>query len=480
MLDTTKKLGKEKITLNRNILLLFIAFGFILVFSIVIRNFFSLMTFTNIVRSSAVFTIISIGMTMVIVVCGIDLSVGSNMALCGAIAATIINYIGPTSLFGATAGTVAALIVGTVYGIVNGILCGYFRISPLIATLAMQFVGRGLTLLVTKSSRIVVPNEIFNWLGSGQWHIGSFVIPRVIIVLVPIMVFAIWCVKNLNFGVRLYAVGGNERAAAAAGVNVSRFKLSVYTLTGLLCGIASIITVGRSSSAQPLAGIDLEFTVITAVVLGGTSLLGGVGSISGTFCGCLLMGIITFGINMINIPPFWNYIIKGIFILIAVLSDRIILSVKDIIVNTAKSKEKATEKPGERKLGHLSKSVHHTLELKGINKSFSGVTVLKDVNLKIESGKVHALLGENGAGKSTLIKILSGVYQKDKGQILIDGNPVEIHSTSDSKRLGISVIYQEFALIPELNVMQNIFLGKELRKFGWYLNIGAMKKRVSE
>jgi ribose transport system ATP-binding protein len=345
----------------------------------------------------------------------------------------------------------------------------------------MQFVGRGLTLLVTDSKRIVVNNPIFNWLGSGQWNLTGLVIPKVIVLLIPIILLAVWCVNNLNFGTRLYAAGGNERAAAASGINVSRFKLLIYTLTGLLCGLAAIVTIGRSNSAQPLSGTDLEFTVITAVVLGGTSLLGGVGTMTGTLCGCLLMGIITFSINMINIPPYWNYIIKGIFVMIAVLSDQTLELLKDAFKYTTAGKElPAGSGVGEREFQSFSQGKNHTLELKGIGKSFPGVKVLNNVDITIKSGRVHALLGENGAGKSTLIKILSGVYQKDEGQIIIDGIPVEIHSTIDARKLGISVIYQEFALIPELNVMQNIFLGREIRRWRWFLNIAFMRKRAAE
>ena len=274
--------------------------------------------------------------------------------------------------------------------------------------------------------------------------------------------------------------GGSERAAAASGINVERFKMSVYVLMGLLCGIAAIITVGRASSAQSLAGIDLEFTVITAVVLGGTSLLGGVGSMAGTLFGCLLLGIITFGIHMINIPPYGNFLIRGTFVLIAVVSNQMVQTLSYALPSIKMLKGMIFHRAEKRFFEYKKQDKRHTLELKGIGKSFSGVRVLNNINLTIQSGKVHALLGENGAGKSTLIKILSGVYQKDEGEILIDGIPADIRSTIDARRHGISAIYQEFALIPELNIVQNIFLGKEICKFKVLLNNACMHKRAAE
>lgn len=470
------KSNKMSAMAKRYLILLGIVFVFLVIFSFTITNFASAMTLTNLIRQSSVFTILSVGMTLVIIVGGIDLSVGANIALSGAVAALVINYIGAETAAGAIAGLVTALAVSTLIGVINGVLCGYLGISAFIATLAMQTFCKGLTLLLTNSQRIVVSNPAFKWLGNGQWNINGIVIPTVVIVLVIFVVFWMWAVKNLKFGIKLYAVGGNPKAAHASGINSKKFIFFTYVITGIICGIATIITVGRASSAQPLAGEGLEFTVITAVVLGGTSLLGGIGTIGGTFLGCLLMGTITLGINMINISVFWNYIIKGVCILIAVLADQTIASAKDIFVK----KEKTISADNHKAIETMKTNTHHVLELNNICKSFSQVPVLKDVSLKIEGGKVHALMGENGAGKSTLIKILSGAYTKNSGSIVMDGIPVEIHSTLDAQRLGVSVIYQEFALVPELSITQNAFLGKEKRKGKLFLSVAEMAKETEK
>jgi len=463
------KVKRENMTsqAKRYWILLGIVAVFLILFSLTINNFANIMTITNLVRQSAVFTILAVGMTLVIIVGGIDLSVGANIAFSGAVTAVVMNVIGPESAVGAVGGILTSMIVSTAIGALNGVLCGSLGISPFMATLATQTFCKGLTLLVTDSSRIVVENQAYKWLGNAQWKIGEFVIPAVLVILVPFVIFWIWAVKRLPFGIRLYAVGGNPRAAQASGINPKRFIFITYTITGLLSGIATIITVGRASSAQPLAGEGLEFTVITAVVLGGTSLLGGIGTISGTFLGCLLMGTITLGINMINISVFWNYIIKGLCVLVAVLADQTVISAKELLKHKV---HHALAADNDKALEAMQNRTKHILELKNINKTFSGVQALKDISLRLESGKVHALMGENGAGKSTLIKILSGVYQRDSGDVFLDDVPVEIHSSQDSQKLGISVIYQEFALVPELSIAQNAFLGKEKRIFNFFLS----------
>ena len=463
---------------QRYIVLLGIVAVFLIVFSIYIPNFANMMTVTNLIRQAAVFTILAAGMTLVIMVGGIDLSVGANIALSGAVAAHAINAFGPYTATGGVVGIVVTLLMGVAVGALNGFLCGYLRITAFITTLAVQFLCRGLTLVITDSARIVVTNPFFNWLGSFHWNWGGMVIPALVVVLFPFIFLCIWCMRNLRYGIKVYAVGGNAQAAHASGIDSRKVVFSAYVITGLLCGLAAIIVIGRASSAQPLAGIGLEFTVITAVVLGGTSLLGGVGTMKGTFLGCLLMAVILQGINMVHVQAFWNDIIMGVCVLAAVLADRTLVKAKGDFRFTWG--RKAVQKVESTTVHNKKNQQPRILELENISKSFSGAVALNNVSIKLESGRVHAIMGENGAGKSTLIKILSGVYKRDSGVIKIDGVPVEIHSTVDSQKAGISVIYQEFALIPELNIAQNIFLGKEIRKGGVFLAVNEMKSRAFE
>ena len=260
-----KRLSKEQ---KRYLFLGAIILAFFILFSIRIPNFFQLVTITNLVRQSAVILILSIGMMLVILTGGIDLSVGATMALSGAAAAVTIQTVGEQSVAGAAAGMAAALLVGALVGAVNGYLCGYLEISPFMVTLAMQTLTRGLTMMITDGSRIVVKNQAFNWLGGGQWNLGGFIVPHVSLVLVIVVAAALFWMRNFSMGIKLYAVGGNKTAAYASGIPVKFQVFQTYFISGLLCGLAAIITIGRSGSAQPLAGNGLEFDVITSAAFG--------------------------------------------------------------------------------------------------------------------------------------------------------------------------------------------------------------------
>jgi len=211
----------------------------------------------------------------------------------------------------------------------------------------------------------------------------------------------------------------------------------------------------------------MEFDVITAVVIGGTSLMGGQGNLKGTLLGVLLTSVIFTGLSMLDLSPFVNYMVQGSLILLAVLGNRVVSAKaqKSVLRHAAGHSGGAEPQTGKRARGLdeiLAANAQDVLELRHIVKVFPGVRALDDVSLTIKRGTIHALCGENGAGKSTLMKILSGVYTKDEGEILINGVPAQIRSPADSERIGISVIYQELANIPELNVSQNVNLGKEL------------------
>ena len=242
--------------------------------------------------------------------------------------------------------------------------------------------------------------------------------------------------------------------------------------------------MGRTRSAQPLGGKNLEFEAITAVVLGGNSLAGGTGSVFGTVLGSLLVGTMTLGLSFLDISIATNYLLRGAMILIAVFFD--ILSTQQNLSAAAEAcaRRRAIGKrrpgsamrwkapPGRGTIGKTP------LELRNITKVFPGVKALDDVSITIRRGKVLALIGENGAGKSTLMKVLSGIYTKDAGEILADGKPVEIRSPMDSQRLGISVIYQELSMIPEMSVYNNVFLAANARKVKFLFDTRYMKRRA--
>lgn len=452
-----------------------IIISIVVIFSLVAPSFFTISTAMNTIRQTSTLAIIAIGMTFIILTGGIDLSVGSNVAFSGVIGAILMQQVG--GLPGALLGIAGCMVAGMTIGLINGLCVGVFRISPFMTTLATMSLARGLTMKLTSASRIMVDNDIFNWIGQKDiigLAPGKPGVPGVLLLIVCAYVIANIVMKKTMYGRRVYAVGGNIVASMASGIFVKRQVMMAYVIAGLLTGIGSIIVVGRVMSAQPLAGIGLEFQVITAVVIGGTSLQGGEGSLMGSLLGAAMVGIISTGLGMVNVAPFINYIVKGVLILVAVLMDRVTTKGPSYV---KKEKKKITFE-NAKAIRLIKKGNQKELELNHIFKTFPGVKALDDVSFKIKRGSVHALVGENGAGKSTLMKVLSGVFTKDSGEILIDGIPVNIHSPIDSQHLGISVIYQEFSLVPELNIAQNVFLGKEiLSKLKFTVDSSKMKER---
>jgi ribose transport system ATP-binding protein len=349
------------------------------------------------------------------------------------------------------------------------------------ATLATQCLTRGLALGLTNSTRIVVKNEAFVHVGQG--FVGGTGVPVILVIIFVLFIIGSFALNKMTFGRRVLAVGGNIEAARASGINSNTQLVLTYMTAGVFVGVSTIFTIGRAISAQPLAANGLEFEIITAVVIGGTSLMGGTGSMLGTFLGFLLVATIKQGLNMMDVSPYFQYVVKGIVILVAVLADQVGTYKRKIKVdNAAVIKSTHTEtKSWQSAMDSIRTGKQKMLQFKNIHKSFPGVKALDDVSFAVKCGSVHALVGENGAGKSTLMKVLSGVYQKDAGVICVDDIPLEIASPIQSSVLGIQVIYQELALVPELSITQNVFLGKEiLGKSKIVVNTRAMARRTME
>ena len=448
--------------LRKNLMLVIIIAILIVVFSSLAPAFLKLRSIMNLILQTSALMIVSLGVTFVIMMGNTDLSIGSQIAICGVIGAIVVSRFPQDSVPGAIIAIVATLLMGVLCGATNGLLIGICGVSPFMATLATMELFRGISLVLCGDARVAANNAIYNAL--GQAKIGMFPIVGILMIF---LIALTWILLNrTTFGRKTFAVGGNAKTARVSGIHPGVHTMLVYAFVGLMAGIAAIVTVGRTVSAQPLAGKNMEFEAITAVVLGGTSLAGGIGSISGTVLGSLLVGTMTLGLSFLDISVAANYLLKGAMILIAVSSD-IIATQRGLraagreVRNDAKRREQEAGKAHATHVTHAMHEWKETLELRNISKVFPGVKALDDVSLTIKRGKVLALIGENGAGKSTLMKVLSGVYTKDAGEILVDGRPVEIRSPIDSQRLGISVIYQELSMIPEMPVYNNVFLGRE-------------------
>jgi ribose transport system permease protein len=285
----------------------------VVVLSFLSNSFLTVSNLLNIARQVSINAIIAAGMTFVILTAGIDLSVGSVLAFSGAIIAGLLST-GQPLLVGISAG----LLLGAVLGLVNGLIVTRGGVQPFIATLGMLTIGRGATLVYTDGRPITGLPDAFVWLGAGD--VGRVPVPVIIMALVFVAAYVV--LTQTVLGRYIYAIGGNEEAARLSGVNVTLYKTLAYVLSGVLAATSGIILTARLNSAQPTAGGGYELDAIAAVVLGGTTLAGGEGSITGTLLGAFIIGVLNNGLNLLNVSSFYQQVVKGVVILLAVLLDR--------------------------------------------------------------------------------------------------------------------------------------------------------------
>ena len=292
--------------------------------SLMSDKFFTVDNAWNVMRQISVNICISVGMTLVVLTSGIDLSVGSVLAFCGAITAGLLKsgielpsnnlYVGFTILGAILAG----LIAGALLGLFNGWTITRFKVPPFVATLAMLTIARGLTLLWTKGFPISNLGDNFAYIGTG-WFLG---IPLPVWISAVVIVSAVIITQKTALGRYIYAIGGNEHASRLSGININKVKLIVYAIAGVLAAVGGIMVTSRLDSAQPNAGISYELDSIAAVVIGGTSLSGGRGTIMGTVLGAIIIGVLNNGLVLLNVSPFWQQVVKGGVILLAVIIDK--------------------------------------------------------------------------------------------------------------------------------------------------------------
>lgn len=270
----------------------------------------------NVLRQISVNVFLACGMTMVILIGGIDLSVGSVIAISGCLCAGLITNNGiPSGL-----AIILAIIIGTLVGAVNGLIIANTKIPPFIVTLAMMNIGRGFARIYTNATTILVNDELFIWIGSGKIFEE---IPVQLLFMVVVVIITGLILNKTKFGRNIYAVGDNQQAAVYSGINSKKVIFLVFTLSGLFAACAGILSAARTFSGQFNVGDGAEMDAISAVVLGGTSMTGGVGRISGTLIGCLVIGILNNGMNLMGIDSSWQYVVKGIVVLLAVYIDYI-------------------------------------------------------------------------------------------------------------------------------------------------------------
>ena len=289
-------------------------------------NFMTVFNLRNVLQQVTITAIAAAGGTMVILIAGIDLSVGSAVALTGVSAALFLENQPDYGLGAALVAVLLAIGVGVAAGLLNGLIITQFRVPDFIGTLATLSILRGVALLLTRSYPINIPRsseEIlpYEWIGIGEVNLFGLEIPFPIFIMIGVYGIGYVILHRLKLGRRIYAVGGNETAARLSGVRVKGVRVFVYAFAGFCAAITGIIVSSRLASGQPAGSVGFELDVIAAVVIGGTSLMGGRGRLLGTFMGALVLGIMVNGMILMNINEFWQRIAKGVVIIVAVVID---------------------------------------------------------------------------------------------------------------------------------------------------------------
>ncbi|MGB9608538.1 MAG: ABC transporter permease [bacterium] len=278
-------------------------------------RFLTLDNISNVLRQVSVYAILAVGETFVILTGGIDLSVGSLLALCGAVSARLsLSY----PLWEAF---LAGISLGICIGALQGTIIAKGNVPPFVATLGTMAIARSLTLVYTKGALISPLPQSFQYLGSGYLFHTLFSVPVVMTLFIYLIAFIV--LTRTAFGRRIYAIGGNEEASRLSGINVPLYKIFIYAISGMTAALGGLVMTARLNCAHPQAGLGYELDAIAAVVIGGTSLMGGEGGVGGTLIGSLIMGVLNNGLNLLEVNPFWQQAVVGTLIIIAVLLDRL-------------------------------------------------------------------------------------------------------------------------------------------------------------
>jgi len=285
-----------------------------IVISVINPNFLTSNNLLNVLRQTSTNLYLALAMTMIIILGGIDLSVGSIMAVVGVVTTSLIALLGAPVWVAVAAG----LLVGVLIGSINGYVAATTIIPPFIITLATMNIARGAAYVLTDGKPVRVMSDSFNFIGSG--YIGGF-LPTPVLYLIILLILCYFIMNKTKLGRHMYAVGGNAEAAKFSGINIKKVKFFAYAFSGLMAAIAGIVLASRMFSGQPTAGNAAELDAIAAVVLGGTSMTGGYGRIGGTVIGALIIGVLSNGLNLMGVSSFWQFIVKGIVILVAVYAD---------------------------------------------------------------------------------------------------------------------------------------------------------------
>jgi ribose transport system permease protein len=288
----------------------FVLFMLVVIFTSANPRFLSMNNLFTVARQVSMYGIASIGMTFVILIAGIDLSTGSIITIVNVVCAYLMVNLG----FGMFEAVMLSIVMATAIGLLNGMLISTIGIPAIIATFATQTIFAGIAYLISGGTPIYGFDERFKVIGQG--YLGPVPVP--VIIMATCFAVGAFILNKTYFGRYFYAVGGNEEASELSGIRVGRVKYLIYALSGLFAGLAGIVMLSRTNSAQPTAGLGYEFDVITCVVLGGVSIVGGFGKISGVIAGVLIIGVLTNGMVLLNVSNYTQMVVKGLVLIMAV------------------------------------------------------------------------------------------------------------------------------------------------------------------
>jgi ribose/xylose/arabinose/galactoside ABC-type transport system permease subunit/ABC-type branched-subunit amino acid transport system ATPase component len=431
-----------------------VAVGLIVLFSLLNAAFFSLDNFVVIGVNSTSILIAVLGTSALLIAGYVDLSIGSMVALIGIITAKVAVLTGSAVL-----AVGVGLGLGFLLGLLNGFLVRRLSISPLIVTLAMLALYGGLAFVVSSTAVYGFPPGLLE-LGRGK----LFGIQFTVLVAVSVFIIGAFILTSTVTGLRIYAIGGDPRAAELCGIPVGRTVVGLYAANGLLIGLVAVLIAGRLGSITPTIGVRFELDVLTAAILGGVAFSGGAGRPFGIAIGVATIGILNAGLIFVGLQSWWQSIAVGFMLLLALTADQLAIGMRRKRARGATASFSVAEPSVALAPTAPVRSAHEHVPIfaiAGARKSFGAVTALEEAGFTVDKGEIVCLLGDNGAGKSTVVKIISGALQPDAGTMVLEGQPVAFRSPQDARAQGLETVYQDLALCPNLSVAHNMILGRE-------------------
>ncbi|MFZ5676081.1 MAG: ATP-binding cassette domain-containing protein [Pseudomonadota bacterium] len=434
-----------------------VALGLIILFSLLNASFFSLDNFVVIGVNSTSILVAVLGTSALLIAGYVDLSIGSMVALIGIITAKVAVLTGSAVL-----AIGVGLGLGFLLGLLNGFLVRRLSISPLIVTLAMLALYGGLAFVVSSTAVYGFPPGLLE-LGRGK----LFGIQFTVLIALAVFIAGAFILTSTVIGLRIYAIGGDPRAAELCGIPVGKTVVGLYAANGLLIGLVAVLIAGRLGSITPTIGVRFELDVLTAAILGGVAFSGGAGRPLGIAIGVATIGILNAGLIFVGLQSWWQSIAVGFMLLLALTADQLAIGMRRKRARAASASFSVAD-PGAALMPAATARIAHEratiFSIAGARKSFGAVTALEEAGFTVNKGEIVCLLGDNGAGKSTVVKIISGALQPDAGTMTLEGRPVAFRSPQDARAHGLETVYQDLALCPNLSVAHNMILGREARR----------------